>query len=88
MEDFHIHLFFIVTFIGGVAFSISNAIIPIDEVGRIKHFVEVIHPGKLQHVQANLDFSSDLLHLSLLGLHIVDHILYIRYHSSSTEIEK
>lgn len=33
--------YFIVIFIGGVAFSISHAIIPAEQVGNIKYFVEV-----------------------------------------------
>jgi hypothetical protein len=33
--------YYVVIFIGGVAFSISQAIIPIEEADNIKHIVEV-----------------------------------------------
>ena len=67
-----------VMFIGGVALSISHAIIPIEEAESIKHIVEV-------NISPNLflnNFSLDLFYLSLLGIDTLDDILYIRYRSS------
>ena len=49
-------VFSLVTFIGGVAFSISHAIIPEDEAEHIKHLAEVKRTTFCQRISSSLIF--------------------------------
>jgi hypothetical protein len=75
--------FSIVIFIGGVAFSISHAIIPTEEAENIKHLAEV-KTSKKKLFLNKTSFLIDLFYISLLGINMLDNILYNRYCSSST----
>ena len=70
-----------VIFIGGVAFSISHAIVSREEAELIKHLAEVIESLICSSVK--IDVHTDLLHLSLLDVDLLDDILHHRHHCSS-----
>ena len=70
-----------VIFIGGVAFSISHAIVPREEAELIKHLAEVSRAEMIE--RDGLAFFVDLFHLFVLGVDSLDHILYHRHPSSS-----
>lgn len=64
----------LVIFVGGVAFSISHAIVLGEEAEIIKHLTEVKHM-KINE-QYRFRFVLDLLYLSILGIHYLDYILH------------
>ena len=69
-----------VIFIGGVAFSISHAIVPREEAELIKHLAEV---SRDEMIESDGFACVDLLHLFVLDVDPLDDILHHRHHSPS-----